>query len=161
MRSIDNKRDEWYTWICNSHYSGNIYHHYGHLSSLRAFSGLHFLMTFFDCIVLGVVREYAIISLLVNLVCLGTHLLILTTNPKCLQVINEVKIKRYKIIQNIHFIVSFSVPFIFLVPWPFIHDQYGNQLYLCWLCEPGGSGGAWLSTVFSCGIFEIYLFGCI
>ena len=47
---------------------------------------------FVGCTVLGVIREYTLISLQVIMVCLGTHLLILTTKPKCLQVINEVKL---------------------------------------------------------------------
>ena len=55
---------------------------------------------FVGCNVLGAVRGYTIISLLVNFTCLGTHLLILMTQPKCLQVIKEVKLKRYKNILN-------------------------------------------------------------
>ena len=86
---------------------------------------------FVGCTVLGVIREYTMISLLVIAVCSGTHLLILMTKPKCLQVINEVKLKRYKIIQKIYVIVSFLVPIVF-VPWPFISVQYGNQGDMCW-----------------------------
>ena len=91
---------------------------------------------FVGCTVLGAVREYAIISLLVILFCFGTHLLILMTKPKCLQVINELKFKRFKIIQKIYAIVSFLVPIIF-VPWPFISVQYGKDEYLCWLRNSG------------------------
>ena len=85
---------------------------------------------FVGCTVLGAVREYDMISLLVILFCLGTHLLILMTKPKCLQVINELKLKRYKIIQKVYVVASFLVPIIF-VPWPFISVQYGKYGYVC------------------------------
>ena len=94
---------------------------------------------FVGCTVLATVREYNAISLLAILVCLGTQLLILVAKPKCLKVINEVKLKRYKIIQKIYVTVSFLVPIIF-VPWPFINAQYGKQLYLCWLRDHSGCG---------------------
>ena len=104
---------------------------------------------FVGCTVLGVIREYTLISLQVIMVCLGTHLLILTTKPKCLQVINEVKYKRYKIIQKIYVIASFLVPIIF-VPWPFISVQYGKQGLICWLRDPASScGDSSLSNIVS------------
>ena len=103
---------------------------------------------FVGCAVLGVIREYTLISLLVIMVCLGTHLLILMTKPKCLQVINEVKLKRYKIIQKIYVIVSFLVPIVF-VPWPFISVQYGNQGDMCWLRDPSSCGDSSLSITIS------------
>ena len=96
---------------------------------------------FVGCNVLGAVREYTIISLLVILTSLGTHLLILMTQPKCLQVIKEVKLKRYQIIHRIYLIASFLVPILF-VPWPFTSTQYGKDGYVCWLrgfnCGTGG-----------------------
>ena len=95
---------------------------------------------FVGCTVLGVIKQYTLISLLVIMVCLGTHLLILMTKPKCLQVINEVKYKRYKIIQKIYVIASFLVPIIF-VPWPFISVQYGKQRLICWLRDRASSCG--------------------
>ena len=103
---------------------------------------------FVGCTVLGVIREYTLISLLVIMVCLGTHLLILMTKPKCLRVINEVKLKRYKIIQKIYLIASFLLPIVF-VPWPFISVQYGNQGDLCWLRDPSSCGDSSLSNIIS------------
>ena len=101
---------------------------------------------FVGCTVLGVIREYTLISLLVIMVCLGTHLLILMTKPKCLRVINEVKFKRYKIIQRIYVFASFLVPIVF-VPWPFISVQYGNQGDMCWLRDPSSCGDRSLSNI--------------
>ena len=101
---------------------------------------------FVGCTVLGVIKQYTLISLLVIMVCLGTHLLILMTKPKCLRVINEVKLKRYKIIQKIYVIASFLVPIVFL-PWPFISVQYGNQGDLCWLHDPSSCGDRSLSNI--------------
>lgn len=99
------------------------------------------LDNFVGCSVLGAVREYTLISLLVIIVCLGTHLLIVITQPKCLQVINEVKLKRYKLIQRIYVTASFLVPAIF-VPWPFLSVSYGKQGYACWLRDTGcGTSG--------------------
>ena len=103
---------------------------------------------FVGCTVLGVIGEYTLISLLVIMVCLGTHLLILMTKPKCLRVINEVKLKRYKIIQKIYVIASFLVPIVF-VPWPFISVQYGNQGDMCWLCDPSSCGDSSISNIIS------------
>ena len=68
------------------------------------------------------------------------------TKPKCLQVINEVKLKRYKIIQKIYVTVSFLVPVVF-VPWPFISVQYGKQGNICWLRDPSSCGDSNLSNI--------------
>lgn len=81
------------------------------------------------------------------MVCLGAHLLIAITQPKCLQVINEVKLKRYKLIQRICVIACFLVPVIF-VPWPFVSVSYGKQGYVCWLRD-AGCGTSGISNVLS------------
>lgn len=77
------------------------------------------------CVVLGAVREYIIIGLLVIITCIGTHLLILIVQPKCLQVIEEVKLQRYRIILRVYIIAAFLVPFFFL-PWPFISGMQSS-----------------------------------
>ena len=112
----------------------------------ESFQWLALFDDFVGCTVLGVIREYTLISLQVIMVCLGTHLLILMTKPKCLQVINEVKLKRYKIIQKIYVTVSFLVPVVF-VPWPFISVQYGKQGNICWLRDPSSCGDSSLSNI--------------
>ena len=99
---------------------------------LECFNWFVLLNNFVGCTVLGAVREYIIISSLVIFTCLGTQLLILTTQPKCLQVIKEEKLKRYKIIVYIYLTVSLLVPILF-IPWPFISVQYGRGEYYCWL----------------------------
>ena len=88
--------------------------------------------SFLGCSVLGAIREYALICFLVMLVCIGTHLLILTKPPKCLSVIKEQKRRRYKIIQAVYFIATFFTPVLF-VPWSFIKITYGKDMYLCWV----------------------------
>ena len=93
------------------------------------------------CEVLGAVREYAIISLLVILTCLGIHLLILMSSPKCLRVINEEKQRRYKILRQAYVIATFLVPAI-LAPWPFIGAKYGKDVHICWLHYSNSSCGA-------------------
>ena len=90
------------------------------------------LKDFVGCEILGAVREYIIISILVIFTCLGAHLLILITQPKCLQVIKEVKQKRYKTLKIIYFFAAYGVPLLF-VPWPFIGGHYGSNGYVCWL----------------------------
>ena len=87
-----------------------------------------------SCTVLGAIREYIMISLLVVIVCFGIHLLILMTSPKCLQVITEVKQKRYKMFLRAYVIASLSIPLLF-VPWPFIKMTYGRDEYICWLAH--------------------------
>ena len=83
---------------------------------------------------IGATREYFLISILVNVACLGIHLLIIMTQPKCLQVIKEERLKRYKILQRCYFITSLLVPVLF-VPWPFISTlkKYEKGVYVCWL----------------------------
>ena len=76
----------------------------------------------------------------------NTPILILMTKPKWLRVINEVKWKRYKIIQKIYVFASFLVPIVF-VPWPFISVQYGNQGDMCWLYDPSSCGDRSLSNI--------------
>lgn len=88
-----------------------------------------------SCSVLGAVREYLSVSMLVIVACLGTHLLILMTQPKCLRVINEEKEKRYKVLQWIYFSASFLIPVVF-VPWPFISTKYGKDVYFCTQLQP-------------------------
>ena len=87
-----------------------------------------------SCTVLGAIREYIMISLLVVIVCFGIHLLILMTSPKCLQVITEVKQKRYKMLQRAYVTASLLIPLI-IVPWPFIKMKYGKDEYICWLAD--------------------------
>ena len=90
------------------------------------------LKDFVGCEILGAVREYIIITLLVIVTCLGAHLLILISQPKCFQVIKEVKQKRYKTLKIIYFVAAYGVPLLF-VPWPFIGGHYGNDDFVCWL----------------------------
>ena len=84
------------------------------------------------CTVLGMAREYVMISVLVIQICLGIHLFILMTHPKCLQVIKEEKQKRFKLLQRSYMIAASVLPAL-IVPWPFIEIGYGKDDYLCWL----------------------------
>ena len=84
------------------------------------------------CSVIGAVREYTLIGFLVAMTCLGTHLLIMMTQPRCLQVIQDEKKKRYKMLQRIYLVAPFLVPIVF-VPWPFISTHYGEDGVVCWL----------------------------
>lgn len=108
------------------------------------------LKDFIGCAVLGPVRQYIIVSSLVIITCLGIHLLIIMAQPKFLQVIMEVKRKRYKILQQFYFIITFLVP-LFFVPWPYITTQYGNTEFVCWLtysnsCDTSDAAATYLLT---------------
>ena len=109
---------------------------------------------FIGCTVLGAVREYTLISVLVIVTCLGIHLFILMTQPKCLRVIKEEKQKRYRRIQKLYLIASFLVP-IFFVPWPFIKTQYmyvyGKNKYLCWLADSINCNSSGITTEYVLG----------
>ena len=76
---------------------------------------LQHLDSFIGCEVLVAVSIYASMGLLITIACLGTHLLILTTQPKCLRVINEEKLKRFNILRRTYILAIFLVP-IFLMP---------------------------------------------
>ena len=97
-----------------------------------SFQWILLLRSSLPCTVLGAVREYVMISGLVTQICLGTHLFVLITHPKCLQVIKEEKQKMFQILQRCYLIAAFAVPALF-VPWPFINTGYGKDGYLCWL----------------------------
>lgn len=128
----------------------------------ESFQWLLLLKNDTPCIALGAVREYVLISLLVIVACMGIQLLILMTQPKCLQVIKEEKLKRYKMLQKFYFIASFLVPIIF-VPWPFITMQYGESGYICWLASPSpciNSSSAAASDVLF-GLFMWYLWAIL
>lgn len=86
------------------------------------------------CSVLGAIREYAMVCFLVMLLCIGTHLLILTKPPKCLSVIKEQKRKRYQILHRVYCIATFFIPML-IVPWSFIKVTYGKDVFLCWVSD--------------------------
>ena len=100
----------------------------------ESFQWILLLNNIASCTVLGAIREYVMISFLVVIVCFGIHLLILMTSPKCLQVITEVKQKRYKMLLRAYVIASLLIPLLF-VPWPFIKMKYGKDEYICWLAN--------------------------
>ena len=102
------------------------------LELVDSFQWVLLLRSSVSCTVLGAVREYVLISILVNEICLGIHMFILMTHPKCLQVIKEEKQKKFKLLQRSYMLATIVVP-IFIVPWPFINNEYGNDGYLCWL----------------------------
>ena len=106
------------------------------LSTFELFESFQWILLFHDvgCTVLGAIREYILISLLTTVAFFGIHLLIVMTQPKCLQVIQEEKQKKYKMLQRIYFITSLSVPVLF-VPWPFITIKYGEDEYVCWFAD--------------------------
>ena len=101
---------------------------------VESFQWILLLNNVASCTVLGAIREYIMISLLVVIVCFGIHLLILMTSPKCLQVITEVKQKRYKMLLRASVTASLLIPLI-IVPWPFIKMKYGKDEYICWLAD--------------------------
>ena len=102
------------------------------LQLVDSFQWIMLLNSDVACTVLGTVREYVMISILVTLICMGIHLFIIMVRPKCLQVIKEVKQKRYKHLQRSYIFATLVVPVLF-VPWPFIKIKYGENEYLCWL----------------------------
>ena len=83
---------------------------------LRWFVVQH-LHSFIGCEVLVAVSNYASIGLLIMFACLGTHLLILTIQPKCLRVIKEEKLKRYNILRRAYMIAIFLVPIFSMLSW--------------------------------------------
>ena len=100
----------------------------------ESFQWILLLKNVASCTVLGAIRESIMIGFLVVIVCFGIHLLILMTSPKCLQVITEVKQKRYKMLLRAYVIASLLIPLLF-VPWPFIKMKYGRDEYICWLAD--------------------------
>ena len=77
---------------------------------------------------------------LVFAVCVGVHLFIVSVQPKCLMVIDELKRKRYRRVALGFALTTFLVP-LFSIPWPPIvaivssdnDANYGPYDYKCWL----------------------------
>ena len=86
------------------------------------------------CIAVAFLRQYFSIALLVNMICIGIHLLLQICPPKCLQVIENEKRKKYKNIILMFLVLETMVPFLF-TPWPFIHNSYGIDDTVCWISE--------------------------
>ena len=101
---------------------------------IESFQWFLLLKSLVPCTVLGAVREYAMISFLVTLICLGIHLCIIMIHPKCLKVIKEEKQRRYTLLQRSYIFATFTIPLLFL-PWPFIRTGYGKDEYFCWLAS--------------------------
>ena len=118
------------------------------LELVDSFQWLMLLKSDVACTVLGAVREYAMISLLVTLICLGIHLCIIMIHPKCLKVIKEEKQRRYTLLQRSYIFATFTIP-VLIVPWPFmiIETKYGKDEYLCWLASSCISSNATVSYV--------------
>ena len=132
-----------YYHYCNKdRYQGDILHGmlilalvvFSTFELFESFQWILLLNNVASCTVLGAIKEYIMISILVVIVCFGIHLLILMTSPKCLQVITEVKQKRYKMLLRAYVIASLLIPLTFL-PWPFITMTYGRDEYVCWLAD--------------------------
>ena len=100
----------------------------------ESFQWFLLIKNFVGCTVLGAIREYILVSLLVLCFCWGIHLLILMKSPKCLQVITIQKQKRYNMINRIYVITSLLVPAL-VVPWPFFTTNYGKNSFICWLAN--------------------------
>ena len=118
-------------------------------STFEAFDSFQWILLFHDavgCTVLGAVREYILVSVLVVVAFFGIHLLLVMTQPMCLQVIQEEKQKKYKMLLRIYFITSLSVP-VLIVPWAFITIKYGKDEYLCWLADTDRCNTSGISVV--------------
>ena len=115
-----------------------------------SFQWLLLLKSSVPCTVLEAVREYAMISFLVTLICLGIHLCIIMIHPKCLKVIKEEKQRRNTLLQRSYIFATFTIPVLF-VPWPFMdmEFEYGRDGYLCWLTYNCNASDSILSYLLS------------
>lgn len=83
------------------------------------------------CQVIGFIREYCLIALLTNTMCISFHLLLHMCPPKCLQVIVETRQRRSKMLAIIYLLCAFMVPLLFVF-WPFF-ISYGIDQQYCWI----------------------------
>ena len=86
------------------------------------------------CVIVAAFREYALMSLLVVVTCIGIDLCLLVRQPKWLMVIVDIKRKRYRTLLVIYILLTFIFPLLF-VPWPFVTHPYGygSSYYMCWI----------------------------
>ena len=104
------------------------------LELFESFQWLVLLNNSISCSVLGLIREYAILNMIIIVGCLGAHLIIIMKQPKWLQVIKEEKQKMYKKLQVAYIVASLVIPLL-IIPWPFLTTGYGKDDYLCWLAD--------------------------
>ena len=86
------------------------------------------------CIAIAFLRQYCSIALLVNVICIAIHLLLQICPPKCLQVIEKEKRKKYKYVIRTYLVLETMVPLLF-TPWPFIYNLYGVDETVCWISD--------------------------
>ena len=88
------------------------------------------------CQVLAAFREYGAAMLFILTGCVGCHLIIIMKPPKCLMVIGEMKMKRYRNLILFYSSITVIVPLLF-VPLPFviINNHYGPSDYACWISQ--------------------------
>ena len=86
------------------------------------------------CTILGLITEYMMLSMLIVITCLGVHVLVMLTQPKCLRVIKEEKQKIYRKLLLVYIIAAFGLPLL-IVPLPFFTTGYGEDEFLCWLSD--------------------------
>ena len=87
------------------------------------------------CEVVGFVREYCLVALLSNILCIGFHLLLQMCQPKCFQVIDEVRRKRFRKLAVVYLLFVILVPLLFVF-WPFLTwAKYGKDGTFCWISD--------------------------
>lgn len=84
------------------------------------------------CMVVGFIREYCLIALLTNILCISIHLLLQICQPKFLQVIDEVRRRRSKILAIVYLLCAILTPLLFVF-WPFLTSSYGKDDFYCWI----------------------------
>ena len=89
---------------------------------------------YIGCIAIAFLRQYCCIALLVNIICIAIHLLLQICPPKCLQVIEKEKRKKYKYVIRTYLVLETMVPLLF-TPWPFIYNLYGVDETICWISD--------------------------
>ena len=96
------------------------------------------------CAVVGFIREYCLIALLANTLCISIHLLLQMCQPKCLQVIDEVRKRRSKITAIVYLVCAIVTPLLFVF-WPFLTGGYGKDYSYCWILNDDGA--SWIVRI--------------
>ena len=88
------------------------------------------------CLVISAFYMYSISAVVTAMLCVGFHLLLLAKPPKCLRVIMELRVQRFRRVELCYFLLVALLPLVY-VPLKFLLDAKGGN---------GSGRGCWINV---------------
>ena len=109
------------------------------------------------CEMVAFVWMYFSTGFVVITLCVGIHFLLLMCRPKCLQVIDEEKEKKFKRIEALYCAFAVSAAIVWS-PLPFINNRYGYNFWICWIKTTKDDCGMIIDGLIETSIFYMSCF---